>query len=66
MSAVIIIAVAVAGLVLGLIFFLQGLVLPQVYRQVLFVGRRPAWSVDYIAGKSQPLITTVFNQKGYE
>lgn len=31
-----------------------------------FVGRRPAWSVDYIAGKSQSLITTVFNQKGYE
>ena len=58
--------IAVAGLVLGLIFFLPGLVLPQVYRQALFAGRRPACSVDYIAGKSQPLITTVFNQKGYE
>jgi hypothetical protein len=64
MSAVLIIAVA--GLVLGLIFFLPGLILPQVYRQALFAGRRPAWSVDYIAGKSQSLITTVFNQKGYE
>lgn len=64
MSAVLIIAVA--GLVLGLIFFLPWLVLPQVYRQVLFAGRRPTWSVDYIAGKSQPLLTTVFNQKGYE
>ena len=61
MSAVLIIAVA-----LGLIFFLPWLILPQVYQQVLFAGRRPAWSVDYIAGKSQSLITTVFNQKGYE
>nr|DAO94248.1 MAG TPA: hypothetical protein [Caudoviricetes sp.]DAP58574.1 MAG TPA: hypothetical protein [Caudoviricetes sp.] len=64
MSAVLIIAVA--GLVLGLIFFLPWLVLPQVYRQVLFVGRLPAWSLDYIAGKSQSLITTVFNQEEYE
>ena len=64
MSAVLIIAVA--GLVLGLIFFLLGLTHPQVYRQVLFDGRRPARSVGYIAGKSQPLITTVFNEKGYE
>nr|DAN97881.1 MAG TPA: hypothetical protein [Caudoviricetes sp.] len=64
MSAVLIIAVA--GLVLGLIFFLPGLTLPQVYRQALFAGRRLAWSVDYIAGKSKSLITTVFNQKGYE
>ena len=64
MSAVLIIAVA--GLVLGLIFFLPGHVLPKVYRQVLFASRRPAWSVDYIAGKSQSLITKVFNQKGYE
>jgi hypothetical protein len=64
MSAVLIIAVA--GLVLGLIFFLLGCARSQIYRQVLFVGRRPAWSVDYIAGKSQSLITTVFNQKGYE
>nr|DAN21186.1 MAG TPA_asm: hypothetical protein [Bacteriophage sp.] len=64
MSAVLIIAVA--GLLLGLIFFLPWLALPQVYQQVLFAGSRPAWSVDYIAGKSQSLITTVFNQKGYE
>nr|DAQ04356.1 MAG TPA: hypothetical protein [Caudoviricetes sp.] len=62
MSAVLIIA----GLVLGLIFFLPGLTLPQVYRQSHFAGRRTAWSVDYIAGKSKSLITTVFNQKGYE
>lgn len=62
MSAVLIIA----GLVLGLIFFLPGLTLPQVYRQSHFAGRWPTWSVGYIAGKSQSLITTVFNQKGYE
>lgn len=64
MSAVLIIAVA--GLVLGLIFFLPGLVLPQVYQQVLFAGRRPACGMGNHAGKSQPLLTTVFNQKRYE
>lgn len=64
MSAVLIIAVA--GLVLGLIFFLPGLVLTQVYRQALFVGRRPACGIGNHAGKSRSLITTVFNQKGYE
>ena len=47
-------------------FFLPGLVLPQVYRQALFVGRRPACGIGNHAGKSQSLITTVFNQKGYE
>ena len=64
MSAVLIIAVA--GLVLGLIFFLPRLVLPQVYRQVLFAGSRPACGMGNHAGKSQSPITTVFNQEEYE
>ena len=62
MSAVLIIA----GLVLGLIFFLPGITLPQVYRQSHFAGRWPACGMGNHAGKSQSPITTVFNQKGYE
>ena|GEM_PF-6072116 len=64
MRAVLIIAVA--GLVLGLIFFLPGLTLPQVYRQSHFAGRWPTCGMGNHAGKSQTLLTTVFNQEEYE
>ena len=64
MSTVLIIAIA--GLLLGLIFFLLGCARSQVYRQALFAGRQPACGMGNHAGKSQPLLTTVFNQKGYE
>lgn len=64
MSAVLIIAIA--GLLLGLIFFLPWLALPQVYRQSHFAGRWTTCGMGNYAGKSQPLLITVFNQKGYE
>nr|DAP88223.1 MAG TPA: hypothetical protein [Caudoviricetes sp.] len=56
----------IAGLVLGLIFFLPGLTLPQVYRQSHFAGRWPTCGMGNHAGKSQSPITTVFNQEEYE
>ena len=64
MSAVLIIAVA--GLILGLIFFFAGARSSASLPTSPIRWQAACVECDYIAGKSQSLITTVFNQKGYE